>query len=391
MSIRIKTKRGLCILAAAMLAVSAAGCGKRDDKPDEKQTAAVNAASIAEPENAVTELESGSDSAIDSSAADTDESKDGGKKPDKSDSSSKSDSEAEPEPEPLPEIPPDVRKDRPYLGASANDDFSDACFIGASQTVGLSVFGNKVEPDFFAYAGLNVKSVFDKKFISVEDEDELQAVVDVIGKKEYKRVYLCFGLNELGGWIDFSQFYDGYCELIREIRRVQPTAHIYVESVLPVNIYALETNVLFTNENIDNFNREYIRPIANASGATYLNVNTLFKCTNGYLPREAATDGIHMTAAYCQEWLDMLAYYTPPGGPRADRPLPTDDGEPDGPSLGDLPPQIIPPDLPEVIIPDDSSEPEEDPEPDWGYDPDGDWYGDDGWYGDDYWDDEYYW
>lgn len=372
-------KKTICVIAAAVLALTAAGCGRQKDDYEKKEAVTASPDVV----DAVTELEISSESSDENSAAESTA------EPEKETKETDS-SEAEEE---IPEIPPDVRKDdRPYLGAAAGDDFADACFIGASQTVGLSVFGGKVEPDFFAYAGLNIHSVFDKAFVDWtapigEDGEETEdegpyTVLDVLGNKQYGRIYLAFGLNELGGWIDYGQFYDGYIDLILQIRRLQPTAHIYVQSVLPVSIYALDTNRLFTNENIDNFNKQYVKPIADAAGATYLNVNTLFKCTNGYLARDAASDGIHMSAAYCQEWLDMLAYYTPPSGPRADRPLPTDDPGGSESALPDgLPEQILPPILPEQIIPDlDSSETEQ---PDENED---EWYGgnDDYWYDDGY-------
>ena len=45
---------------------------------------------------------------------------------------------------------------REYDGAAASDDFADALFIGDSRTVGLMLNGDKPKADYFATAGLNV-------------------------------------------------------------------------------------------------------------------------------------------------------------------------------------------------------------------------------------------
>lgn len=370
----------VCAAAAAAVALSAlAGCGKRaSDIADIKKKTTTERPAVA----AMAELDSLSDSAkstqkTDSSSASSENQsakKDDGKKSEKENKDKKTESAAETTAVPEEPIEPDIRGAQPYLGAADGDDFSDACFIGASQTVGLSFFGNKVEPDFFAYAGLNVDSVFENAFINPDgsvaavsddgtDPEGLITTMEALELKHYSRIYLAFGLNELGGWIDYQHFYDSYVKLIGEIKRLQPDAVIYVQSVLPVSRYALETNAKYTNENIDAFNTQYIKSVANATGSSYVNVNALLRCTNGYLARDASSDGIHLSASYCLEWMDILAYYAPSGGMIPGReipdfvPQPKDNGggttaTDDSRSDGALPPEIIPQKLPDVIIPD---------------------------------------
>lgn len=368
------TNRMLCAATAAVLCASLAACGKHEIPINTRPVTRSSPEAV----EADTVLESLPDESAGDSTADTgaESKKSKKKKKNKKTEAETTTEETTTTTEPEPEIP-DVRREQPYLGAADYDDFSDACFIGASQTVGLGLFGGKVAPDFFAYAGLNVDTIFTKKFLTEDgrnaavsdsdgvSEDGLYTVIDMLDKKSYGRIYVLFGINEMGGWIDYDHFYSSYVNLLREIRGAQPSAVIYVESVLPVNKYAINTNHKFTNENIDNFNRNYVRPIAAEAGTVFLNVNPLFKCENGNLPKEASSDGIHMTQSYCKEWMDMLAYYGPAGGPVRPMPedyspLPDSNPQPETPresaDPGNLPPEVIPPQLPDVVIPDTPEE-----------------------------------
>lgn len=368
MDIQRSICKTICAAVSAVMIISLAGCGKQEIRPNRRPITRTSPEAVA----ADTVLESLPDDSAEDSTAETSAETAKKKKKKTKETEASTTAETTTTTEPEPEIP-DVRREQPYLGAADYDDFSDACFIGASQTVGLSLFGGKVDPDFYAYAGLNVDTIFTKKFLTEDgrtaavsdsdgvSEDGLFTVMDMLDKKSYSRIYILFGINEMGGWIDYDHFYSSYVNLIREIRGKQPSAIIYVESVLPVNKYAVNTNHKFTNENIDNFNSNYVRPAANEAGAVFVNINPMFKCENGSLPKDASADGIHMTQSYCREWMDMLAYYAPAGGPT--RPMPEDyspdngtQPQPEQPresaDPGELPPEVVPVPLPDVVIPD---------------------------------------
>ena len=70
------------------------------------------------------------------------------------------------------------------------------------------------------------------------------------------------------------------------MKKLQPDAKIYIQSILPVNSKAIKTNKVFTNDNVD--------------------VGSVMKASNGALPEDASTDGIHLVHSYCQKWLDYL-------------------------------------------------------------------------------------
>ena len=184
------------------------------------------------------------------------------------------------------------------------DDFSDAVFIGNSLTVGLSMNCGKPLATFYASTGLNVNSVWDSATIAL-DNGGYGTVFDALAQKQFARVYVMFGINEVG-WPYWDVFRTNYGEVINKIKELQPGAKIYIESILPVSSKAVETDPVFTTDKIDGLN-EYVKNVAADTGTVYLDVNSALRQADGSLPEEASTDGIHLMKNYCMIWLKYLA------------------------------------------------------------------------------------
>ncbi len=195
-----------------------------------------------------------------------------------------------------------------YDGAAMKDDFSDACFIGDSRTLGLGLNCDKAKADFYASQGLNISSALTDQVIELQNGN-MGTVLEAVAQKEYKRIFVMFGINELG-WPYPENFVEKYEELIEGIKAAQPNASIYVQSILPVAASAVNNDAVFTNENINAFNA-YVEQAANETGVNYLDINGYFKDNSGMLPEDAAADGIHFVRAYCLKWIDLLAYLVP--------------------------------------------------------------------------------
>lgn len=195
-----------------------------------------------------------------------------------------------------------------YDGAAMKDDFSDACFIGDSRTLGLGLNCDKAKADFYASQGLNISSALTDQVIELQNGN-MGTVLEAVAQKEYKRIFVMFGINELG-WPYPENFVEKYEELIEGIKAAQPNASIYVQSILPVAASAVNNDAVFTNENINAFNA-YVEQAANETGVNYLDINGYFKDDSGMLPEDAAADGIHFVRAYCLKWIDLLAYLIP--------------------------------------------------------------------------------
>lgn len=195
-----------------------------------------------------------------------------------------------------------------YDGAAMKDDFSDACFIGDSRTLGLGLNCDKAKADFYASQGLNISSALTDQVIELQNGN-MGTVLEAVAQREYKRIFVMFGINELG-WPYPENFVEKYEELIEGIKAAQPNATIYVQSILPVAASAVNNDAVFTNENINAFNA-YVEQAANETGVNYLDINGYFKDNSGMLPEDAAADGIHFVRDYCLKWIDLLAYLVP--------------------------------------------------------------------------------
>ena len=193
---------------------------------------------------------------------------------------------------------------QPPSSTEITDDFSDAVFIGNSLTVGLSMNCGKPLATFYASTGLNVNSIWESDTI-VLDNGSYGTVFDALEQKQFGRVYVMFGINEVG-WPYWDVFETNYIKVIDKIKEIQPNAKIYVESILPVSALALDTDPVFTTENIDGLN-EYVKKVASQTGTAYLDINSVLRLEDGSLPLEASTDGIHLLKDYCMVWLKYLA------------------------------------------------------------------------------------
>lgn len=186
-------------------------------------------------------------------------------------------------------------------------DFSDACFIGDSRTVGLSYNSGKPMATFYCATGLNVSSVLDEANIEL-DNGNMGNIVDALKQRQFARIYINFGINEVG-WPDVDSFQSEYEELLNAVITHQPDAKIYVEGIIPVTASKDAEGYPFTNENIKTFNVA-VKAAADKCGCTYIDVSPALVDANGCLPEDAATDGIHMTKDYLEKWIAYLEQNT---------------------------------------------------------------------------------
>lgn len=190
------------------------------------------------------------------------------------------------------------------------DYFKDALFIGDSRTQGFILYAGLADTTFYADKGLSVDKVFTKQIVS-EGESTL-TVSDALAQHqgEFKKVYLMFGVNELG-WNYPEIFRDDYRKVVDQVKQTQPDAQVYVQSILPVSKEKSDSSDIYNMDRVNLFN-DLLKEMAADAEVYYVDVAAGVSDENGYLPADASTDGVHLNKPYCQKWLEYLETHTVP-------------------------------------------------------------------------------
>ena len=182
--------------------------------------------------------------------------------------------------------------------------FSDALFIGDSRTQGFILYSGLSNTTSYADRGLSVDKVFTDTVISENGGDYTVADALAHHQGEFNKVYLMFGINELG-WSYPQIFQDRYREVVATVRESQPEAIIYVQSILPVSREKSTGSDIYNMERVNLFNG-LLKELAAEEEVCYLDVSSGVADEEGYLPDDASTDGVHLNKTYCVKWLDYL-------------------------------------------------------------------------------------
>lgn len=211
-----------------------------------------------------------------------------------------------------PEIPPvesyDFTQPVGESEAVGVEYFDDAAFVGDSRTEGMLLYSGMTHGDKLTSTGMNIFKLADTKAIKIGGQE--YTLLEALSLKQYGKVYLCLGINELGYRND-DGFYRHYCETIDAIRACQPNAVIYVETLIPLNEQVnakVKGPSYLTNEHLMIYN-DLIRQAAEEKQVALLDVYYAFE-VDGSLPAEATKDGSHLTSPYCRQWMDYLMAHT---------------------------------------------------------------------------------
>lgn len=187
--------------------------------------------------------------------------------------------------------------------------FNDALFIGDSQTDGLYNYGLiRDHASFYALEGVTVYNVFDVKIPFRSPTEEYEASLKkVLKKHDYRKIYFCIGMNELGVPAT-TEFRNEYKKVIKQIRKYQPDAIIYIQGMIHVSAALSMTDEAFNNKNIVQRN-EAISKLANGHDIFYIEPSEDLCDGNGDLIAEYTNDNVHLTAKYYPLWHEYLNKY----------------------------------------------------------------------------------
>ena len=202
------------------------------------------------------------------------------------------------------DAPYDFSQPVPETDPVEDSYFNDALFIGDSRTQGFILYSGLSGTTSYADRGLSVDKVFTDKVVSENGADYTVEEALTRHSGEFQKVYLMFGINELG-WNYPEVFQERYREVVAAVRESQPEAIIYVQSVLPVTREKSAGSDVYNMERVDLFNG-LIQEMTAGEQVCYLDVSAGVSDEEGYLPDDASTDGVHLNKTYCVKWLDYL-------------------------------------------------------------------------------------
>ncbi|MCR5650967.1 MAG: hypothetical protein K6F86_07290 [Lachnospiraceae bacterium] len=201
-----------------------------------------------------------------------------------------------------PDVIPVRSTANPVWQTVDDDYFLDACFIGDSRTKGFGMYSG-LTTTTYAKVGLQLYKVFDDRVVETVDGKLTVPEALAIGP-QFSKIYLMFGLNEMG-WGNDDMFIDEYYKLIDTIKALQPGAIIYVQQVIHVSKKKMTESPTFRNDRIDERN-ERLREMAINEGVYYIELNEVFTDEEGNLPEGYSFDGVHMSGATMHIWKDYL-------------------------------------------------------------------------------------
>ncbi len=188
------------------------------------------------------------------------------------------------------------------------DYFADTLFIGDSRLLGLSMTWKDTDATFYAAVGLSINQLNTKKVIK-EDAETSYTVMEAIERdqRDYKRIYLMFGLNELG-WGYPSVFIRSVRSVIEQLGELCPNAEVCIMAIMPISSEKTVSNYKgpLANERIREFN-SLLLSLAAELNIWYLDTYTLMADEEGNLPENYAGDGIHL---YSEHNKKIISYIT---------------------------------------------------------------------------------
>lgn len=208
-------------------------------------------------------------------------------------------------PEPVPDQPEEPEE--PSAPVKPEDPFTNALFIGDSRTVGIAEYSGITEADFFAFTGMSVYTAF-KKESAVGSWQKGTLLADALQARQYDRVYLMLGVNELG--YNFQKTVERYGEMVQQIRDLQPDAYLILEASLHVTKKRSDTDSTFNNSNIDRMNQAQAA-YADGEHIFFIDVNPVFDDETGALNQDYTFDNTHPYGKYYSKWADWLRENTP--------------------------------------------------------------------------------
>lgn len=180
----------------------------------------------------------------------------------------------------------------------AQDFFKKSAFVGNSFIDGMVIYDLVDGADYFSKIGLNVKTATTES----TENGSVPVIEELNSTKVYEKIFMMFGENEVG-WPNSETFVSQYKTLVKKAKQYQPEAKIYLLSITPITQEESDKEIDgTTNDNIRKFNK-LIKRVAQEEDVTYCDIYSAVVNSDGALPKDAASDGIHFGNEYYKKCL----------------------------------------------------------------------------------------
>lgn len=194
-----------------------------------------------------------------------------------------------------------VSSQQPAAQTVGKSYFNDALFVGDSLTEGMKLYGGLDGANYFCRVGLNIYQLFEQP---KTDSSTGLTLEQTLFRHQYGKIYILLGINELGTG-NTTYFVQHYSDVIEKIRKMQPNATIYVQSILYVTAEKMQDDPVFSNDTIRNRN-DGLKTLTDGSRVFYVDVASAAEDGHGNLPEDYSGDGVHLKAKYYSVWVNCL-------------------------------------------------------------------------------------
>ena len=168
------------------------------------------------------------------------------------------------------------------------------------------MYGSLGNADVFATKGLSVFRVLSET-IEVKNIGETK-LEPLLQSKQYDRVYIMLGINEIGSNID-NGIRPRYTTLVNKVRELQPNAIIYLCANLHITHNRSQNDPIYNNTRLNSIN-DIAASLCDGNMTKYVNVNVIFDDQNGALGKNYCTDDFHPIPKYYKQWTEWLSINT---------------------------------------------------------------------------------
>ena len=190
------------------------------------------------------------------------------------------------------------------LRERADDSFfTDTAILGNSLIDGLRLYAKLKTVDFYCGTSMSVKSAMNSKTVLLNNGSQ-GTQLDAMAQKQYGKIYVELGINEIGGSVD--SFIGLYGSLLDKIKQTQPQAEVYIMAITPTS--RAKNGTSFSKERVVMYN-EALYKLAGERECYYLDVFTPLADSEGYLPNSDTRDGVHFTKAKYLDWEEIIRTY----------------------------------------------------------------------------------